>query len=104
MHSLDFFTIELKNIRKCASFPFPQCICIDPFLHSLLVNVLLHSILSIAIFFFFFPFLFLFYEICNKMHFFFVKSWIIDEKGVFWLFSLSMEIKFTQRDMVYVIF
>lgn len=37
------------------------------------------------------------------MHFF-VKSWIIDEKGVFWLFSLSMEIKFTQRDMVYVIF
>lgn len=35
---------------------------------------------------------------------FFVKSWIIDEKGVFWLFSLFMKKKLTQRDMVYVIF
>lgn len=103
MHSLDFFTIELKNIRKCASFPFPQCICIDPFLHSLLVNVLLHSILSIAIFFLFFLFFFYFMRFAIKC-IFFVKSWIIDEKGVFWLFSLSMETKFTQRDMVYVIF
>lgn len=41
----------------------------------------------------FFHFSFLFHEICNKMHFFFVKSWIIVEKGVFWLFSLFMKKK-----------